>query len=259
MKNKYVILFDVDGTLVETGKTNVSENVIESLKYAKEKGNILVICTGRSLQSSKKVNCIDIFNYLACLMGSVIYNNEEQKIIYESDNKINGEYVRPLIEYFIETKKLWTYKDECQDKTTYINERGNSIFNAKIVNVNEVIKDIDIGIPIFQLLADESIINEDIIKKYDNLEFIKMPENYYDILKKGLSKANAVKYFKKQFPDYKIVAIGDSNNDIPMLENADISIVMGNANDDVKKSAKFITKSVLEDGVSFAINEILKI
>ena len=256
--DKYVILIDADGTLIETGKTKANKKVVESLKYAKEKGNILVVCTGRSLMTAKQINCSNVFNYIACLMGSVVYSNEEQRVIFENENKINAEYVKPLIEYFIEKGNVWTYKDDNQDKsTTDINKYGNQ-FNAKIISKEEVVKDIENN-KIFQLLATKEIINDEIINKYKDLEFVLMPDDYYDILKKGASKAHTVKYFKEKFPDYKIVAIGDSNNDIPMLENADISIAMGNANDTVKKICKYQTKTLKENGVSYAIKEILKI
>lgn len=258
MKNKYVILIDVDGTLVESGKTEVCKTVIDSLKYAKQQGNILAIATGRSVNTTLNVDCYNIFNYIACLMGSVIYSVKENKIIYEDENKINNQYIKPLIEHFINSGKEWTYKDDKEDKSTMdINNCGNR-FNAKIVSKETVFEDIKNN-KIFQLLACEEIVDNSIKEKFTDLDFVLMPDNYYDILKKGNSKAKTVKYFKEKFPEYKIVAIGDSNNDIPMLKTADISIAMGNADKNVKDLCKYQTKTLKEDGVSYAIKEILKI
>ncbi len=53
----------------------------------------------------------------------------------------------------------------------------------------------------------------------------------------------------------EIIAIGDGENDISMLEYAKIGIAMENALDIVKNKADFITLSNEEDGVSYAIKK----
>ena len=54
------------------------------------------------------------------------------------------------------------------------------------------------------------------------------------------------------------VAIGDDYNDIPMLQNAALSFVMGNAPDELKKLAKRVTGSQPEGGVARVIDGILE-
>ncbi len=48
------------------------------------------------------------------------------------------------------------------------------------------------------------------------------------------------------------MAVGDSENDITMLKEADISIAMGNGNDHVKKISNYITTNIDEDGLKNA-------
>ena len=52
-----------------------------------------------------------------------------------------------------------------------------------------------------------------------------------------------------------IVAVGDSYNDLPMLEACGFSVAMGNAPPEVKDAAEFVAPSVAEDGLAVAINE----
>ena len=52
-----------------------------------------------------------------------------------------------------------------------------------------------------------------------------------------------------------IVAVGDSYNDLPMLEACGLSVAMGNAPPDVKSIADFVVPSVENDGLAVAIND----
>ena len=49
------------------------------------------------------------------------------------------------------------------------------------------------------------------------------------------------------------MAFGDGGNDVSMLRYAGIGVAMGNANDDVKAHADYVTTSIDEDGVANAL------
>jgi len=55
----------------------------------------------------------------------------------------------------------------------------------------------------------------------------------------------------------EIAAIGDAENDLEMLAGAEYSIAMGNADDDVKKCADFVTGHVDDDGLARTIDHLL--
>ena len=54
-----------------------------------------------------------------------------------------------------------------------------------------------------------------------------------------------------------VIAIGDSHNDLPLFEAAGLKIVMGNAPEEVKLIADFVTATLDEDGVAVAIEKYL--
>lgn len=55
----------------------------------------------------------------------------------------------------------------------------------------------------------------------------------------------------------EIMAIGDSGNDLNMLQAAGFSVAMGNASDEIKSAADFVTKTCEENGVAYAINRLV--
>jgi Cof subfamily protein (haloacid dehalogenase superfamily) len=62
-----------------------------------------------------------------------------------------------------------------------------------------------------------------------------------------------------QIPAERVLAVGDSRSDIAMLRWAGVGVAMGNASDDVKAAAAYLTASNAEDGVALAIDWFIKI
>jgi hydroxymethylpyrimidine pyrophosphatase-like HAD family hydrolase len=75
------------------------------------------------------------------------------------------------------------------------------------------------------------------------------------VLAREAGKKNALKQLCADFqilPD-RVLAIGDSRNDVPMLRWAGVGVAMGNALPEVKESVRYVTASNAEDGVALAI------
>ena len=83
------------------------------------------------------------------------------------------------------------------------------------------------------------------------LDFIDREQGFYEIVPKGYSKATAIRYITDylKIPMEDTVAIGDSNNDLPMLKYARTSIAMGNSSKQVLETADYITTDVDKDGI----------
>ncbi|WP_182425758.1 Cof-type HAD-IIB family hydrolase [Dielma fastidiosa] len=73
-----------------------------------------------------------------------------------------------------------------------------------------------------------------------------------EVTAKGVNKGRALSSLCLQLGiDLKdTAAFGDSANDIPMLKEAGFGVAMGNANEEVKQSSKFITSSNDESGIA---------
>ena len=94
----------------------------------------------------------------------------------------------------------------------------------------------------------------------DNFNIVASNRYFLEFAPKNVDKSSGVKFLAKylNIKDENIYTFGDAGNDINMIKNYN-GIAMGNSIDEVKSVAKFITKSVDEDGVSYALKEILGI
>ena len=72
---------------------------------------------------------------------------------------------------------------------------------------------------------------------------------------KGNTKQNGIDQIIRHFGIKleEAMAFGDGGNDISMLRHAGIGVAMGNANDDVKAVADYVTTSVDENGIANAL------
>jgi len=55
----------------------------------------------------------------------------------------------------------------------------------------------------------------------------------------------------------EVMAIGDQENDLAMIEYAGTGVAMGNAIDQLKAISQFVTKTNMEDGVAVAIQKLV--
>ena len=105
-------------------------------------------------------------------------------------------------------------------------------------------------------ILDQAIarIPQEVKEKYTVL---KSAPYFLEILDKRVNKGTGVKSLADVLgikPE-EIMAIGDQENDIAMIEYAGVGVAMDNAIPSVKEVANFVTKSNLEDGVAFAIEK----
>lgn len=72
---------------------------------------------------------------------------------------------------------------------------------------------------------------------------------------KGITKATGLKQITSylNIPIEDTIAIGDSLNDLDILQEAGLSICMGNGDDQCKKIADFTTKDISDDGLAYAL------
>ena len=82
---------------------------------------------------------------------------------------------------------------------------------------------------------------------------------YLDVTSPTANKGVVIERLARyiEIPLDRIAAIGDQPNDVLMFERAGLSIAMGNASDEVKRRAAFVTTSFADEGFANAIEQII--
>ncbi|MGG7177253.1 HAD family hydrolase [Clostridium paraputrificum] len=258
--NKNIVFFDIDGTLVSEENHIIPESTKEAIKKIRENGHLAFINTGRPVSEITNTHREIGFDGLICGCGTYIeYNNEV--LLYKSLGKeLSKELGQAMQEYNLDG----------------VLEGRNGVYFDNLENIKhkEILRIIDIhknegfykGTTWYEdnLDIDKLVIflNEDsnfngFYEKYKNIfDFIKRADDFYELVPSGYSKASGIKYIINHLniPYENTYAIGDSTNDLSMLEYVNHSIAMGNSNPILFNLVSFITKNLEDDGIHHALS-----
>ena len=247
------LFFDIDGTLVSFKTHVIPASTIEALTLAHEKGIQIFIATGRptliinnlsELQSRGLIDGYITMNGGYCYVGDkIIYKSPIPETDVQTMARISKEKGYACI--FVGEHEAWVCQPNDPLRQIFYDFLGVKEFPE--VGFEEAINH-----EIYQMTPFFSAEDERIIApQMPQSEFGRWYPTFVDITAKGNTKQNGIDEFIKHF-GFKLeetMAFGDGGNDIGMLRHAGIGIAMGNAKDDVKASADYVTDPVDEDGI----------
>lgn len=257
MDKKYIFV-DVDGTILDPIKKDVSDKTRFAIRKLLEKGHEIFICTGRNLPTAKFNLGTEISGYVLA-MGAFVIKGKE--VLY--NNPFPKELVKDILFYAEKYNVEINLETEtyCYAKDTVLNiiNKEFDVLTAKYWLPFDKYQNEDI----YKMLAvSKSQSSHDLFKEHfkDVLQFQNTYSGliYDEVQLHDNSKGNAIKKLsEKKFIDLKnTICIGDSYNDISMFEVCDFKIAMGNGVDKLKKKADYITKNVDEDGFYYAFKDL---
>ena len=109
------------------------------------------------------------------------------------------------------------------------------------------------------LLIDppESIVSA--IRSFPELQIVRSAKSFYDVMMKGTSKGQALKTIASSLgiPSDMTFAIGDSENDIPLLMATAHPVAMANSDPEVLQIAEHVTSDCESDGFALAVRDFI--
>ena len=139
----------------------------------------------------------------------------------------------------------------------YINEIVDKVQEMKLFpNVKVRPFEESLNRDIYQMVSFINEEQEKVVRPHiPDCDSLRWHPAFTDFVPKGSSKAVGIDHMIEHFGIKleETMAIGDGGNDIAMLRHAGVGVVMGNASDEVKAVADYVTDSVDEDGVYNAL------
>lgn len=258
---------DMDGTLLNSN-SDISEKNIEAIKELNQAGIKTVLTSGRVSSSVDYFNeKIGIDNPMVANNGAVIKLSKDEVL---ATHPLDDDELINLLEFCDENEFSFNFYDA---NTFYTNrlilERLNHLKINSDYGMNYQCDIYVSSNPYKELKRRKNMANKLLISGLDSHPYgqekaIKIIEDrfldelyvtssgfgFIEIMHKNVDKWSSILELAKflGINSNEIAAIGDSNNDLPMIENSQISFAMGNANESVKKAASHVVLDNDSDG-----------
>jgi len=234
-----LIALDMDGTLLNN-QQEISKENREAIAKAQEQGVHVVLSTGRSLLTCREyAQSLELSSYLITVNGSEIWDESgqlvERKLIDASsiEKMWNLTQEHKLNFWAVTTDKVW--RDE---------------FPEDIAS-QEWLK--------FGYDIPDDALREEVLKQIAGISDFEISNSSLtnlEINALGINKAKGIMTVCERLGISmdEVIAMGDSLNDMAMIEAAGCGIDMGNAQEAVKEAADWVTDTNVNNGVAKAIS-----
>jgi len=271
MKYK-LIAVDMDGTLLDERKC-ITERTLAAVKLAGERGVFVCLSTGRPLCGVHSyMEQLRLNTPVITCNGAVVIDPDSGKIIHSQFLQLQA------------ARDVWQRGKEYN--TTMCVWVGDKLYVNRFDERTEDYKKLSGVQP--EIVYDIGLLANIGISKilwYDNVERIQQYKtelssqmkqsvrcvtsdpHFLEFTDKNVSKASALECLGDYLgiPREQIMAIGDGENDLPMLEYAGLSVAMGNAAEHIRSCCNYVTDTNVSDGAAKAIekfclseNELIK-
>ena len=251
------VFFDIDGTLLSFNTHKIPESTLFALDALKQKGIKTFIATGRSLNQMKRLEELPLFDGYILLNGNYCVTDKDEVIF---KNCIPSEDIERLAEFHkshsFPVEFVYENHETMSETSDTIEQlwANVNIPVPPVVSMPDSTKDGVFQLGIFQSPEEEA--EHNIVERFmPGCESMRWCDGFFDVIPKGSKKSGGI---DKIIAHYGIrleetMAFGDGGNDIDMLQHAGVGVAMGNAADNVKATADYVTTSVDDDGILNAL------
>ena len=267
-----LIALDLDGTLLDS-QLQIRPRTIEALQLAREQGVQVMIVTGRHHSAAYAYwHQLGLDLPAICCNGAYIYD-------FKTGKALAGDPLPPAeARAFLKLARAYPAHLMVYTDTAMVHEHDDVPLQegmgdwaarlpenlrprlASVASFDELIENQAV---VWKFLAvpDDTEAMEALLNEANTQGFycVRSGGNRIDISRAGNSKGKRLAEFIEQrglSPD-QVIAFGDQDNDREMLQLAGLGVAMGNAHEDVRASADWVTGPNDGDGIGDALQRFV--
>lgn len=271
-KNKKISQFkllaiDMDGTTLN-GQHELSDRTVNAIQNVYNKDVMVLFATGRmSSAVDKHLRILGTTGLVVSHNGALVLDIHKNHIYLH--NRVNKAIVAEVIEFYEEYKSILHFNIGDKiivEKISQLSKQYSQELGITLDLINSF-SDISEEPTSLLLIDDKSKLTkfvQDISTRYEGLfDYVLIPgiEDKWmlQFLSPNTSKGGAVIDLAKQLniKNHEIISFGDSYNDMEMIQQCGLGIAMGNACEELKKDADYVTKTNDQDGVAYVLEKLL--
>jgi len=253
--NTKIIFFDIDGTILSHTTNKISDNTKSAIKQAQANGHLAFINTGRTIGEIEK-DITDLgFDGYVCGCGTFISYKDsilhQDTIPYATIQELIIDLRNYKIEAILEGSTA-IYYDDLATNPQVKKIKGEQSLTFDVKNWEAT----DISVDKFCIWTKSKEAYLSFYEKYKHsFDFIARSENFSEVIPIGYSKKTGIQFLLNHLniPQENTYALGDSTNDLTMLQCVKHSIAMGNACKEILELVSYVTDDVDHDGISNAL------
>lgn len=253
--SKVIIMSDMDGTLLNSDK-KITDKDRTAIERFISLGGKFTVSTGRTIEAFEQYHKIlDLRMPVVLYNGGIIYDYSEQKVMY-AEYLPDG--VREIASELLEAMPTAGGEVLKFDKTYVFRNNYYQKIHTTLCGISPEYAELS-EIPddewlkvLFAMSPEEIPVMEKIIseRNYSNVDFVKSSGIFIEMLPHNISKGSALDEYRKLdgMNEYTFVAIGDFDNDIEMIQSADLGVCPANAEESVKKVSGLVLEKSCDNG-----------
>ncbi len=255
------LFFDLDGTLLSSITHTVPDSAVRVLSETRKKGNLAFLNSGRTWYDLSKASAgLEMDGYL-CGCGTQVLVEGKELLCYRIPRQKGIEIKRRAwadgLDGVLEAPDGICFRSDPSPVAGA--EWMRQLFLKEGIFPTSFWDDDDFEYSKFCLFADEKSDREGFFGWLTpDFQIIDRGGNFYEIVPAGYTKATAMNLVLAHYdiPPEDAYVFGDSGNDLDMFAAAWNAVLMGSHDSVLEPYATFLTRTVEDDGIAFAMEKL---
>lgn len=258
-----LVAIDLDDTLLDP-ELQISRHCLEIIRQVQDKGVLVTLATGRMYRSALPyARLLQVDVPLITYQGALVKNSRSGEILYNKPVPF-AEAVKVMDFFHQAGIHYHCYFDDqlCMERLTKDGKDYSELAGVEPVlfeDLREMAKKRE-TLKILSVVHDKRLIEDlqdGLTARYSpsQLNITRSKPYYLEVMHPQATKGDALRVVADHYgiAREEVMALGDSYNDLAMIEWAGLGVAMGNARDEVKQAAAYVTHSNEEEGVAEAL------